>query len=98
MIKFNGRSLSPNEMNEEFTKASTIAILFSVLILGSAIVTNYITRSNYDFADALLESASAQATVGLSSGITSPSMSPVLELIYIFQMWPEGWKYWQCLR
>jgi len=86
-IKFNGNSLSSNEMYEEFTKATTIAILFFVLILGSAIVTNYIIGSSYGFADALLESASAQATVGLSSGITSPSLSPVLELIYIFQMW-----------
>ncbi len=32
-------------------------------------------------------SASAQGTVGLSCGITVPSMSPVLETIYIFQMW-----------
>jgi trk system potassium uptake protein TrkH len=86
-IKFNGKSLLPNEMYEEFTKAATIAILFFTIILLSAIATTYFTGSNFDFTDALFESTSAQATVGLSSGITNPSMSPALELIYIFQMW-----------
>jgi trk system potassium uptake protein TrkH len=41
----------------------------------------------YSLADALFESASAQGTVGLSNGITDPSMSPVLECVYIMQMW-----------
>ena len=42
---------------------------------------------DYSLADAIFESASAQGTVGLSTGITDPSMSPVLESIYIIQMW-----------
>ena len=86
-IKFNGKLLHTEEMNEEFTKAATLAILFFLLVIGSAIITTFITGSNFNFADALFESTSAQATVGLSAGITDPSMSPVLELIYIFQMW-----------
>ena len=86
-IKFNGRSMLPEEMNEEFTKAASMAIIFFLLILCSAIITNFFTGKDFSFPDALFESASAQATVGLSAGITSPSMSPVLELIYIFQMW-----------
>ncbi|MBK6285993.1 MAG: hypothetical protein IPF54_27910 [Draconibacterium sp.] len=53
----------------------------------------YFAGSSFDFADALFESTSAQATVGLSSGITNPSMSPVLESIYIFKCGPAGWKY-----
>jgi trk system potassium uptake protein TrkH len=35
----------------------------------------------------LFESTSAAANVGLSCGITSPSMPAVLKLTYIFQMW-----------
>jgi trk system potassium uptake protein TrkH len=38
-------------------------------------------------ADAIFESASAQGTVGLSTGISDPSMSPILEGVYILQMW-----------
>lgn len=42
---------------------------------------------NYTIKDALFESASAQGTVGLSCGITNPEMSPILETLYIAQMW-----------
>jgi trk system potassium uptake protein TrkH len=87
IIKFNGKSMLPDEMNEEFTKAASFAIMFFLLILGSSFITYILTGSDFKFADALFESASAQGTVGLSSGITDPSMSTALELVYIFQMW-----------
>ncbi|MFZ5939821.1 MAG: TrkH family potassium uptake protein [Bacteroidota bacterium] len=87
VVRFNGKALLHEEMYEEFTKAATLAILFFVLIIGSAVISTLFTGGDFDFADALFESASAQATVGLSSGITDPSMSPVVELLYIFQMW-----------
>ena len=87
IIRFNGKSLLPDEMYEAFTKAASIAFLFMLLIIGSAIIATFFIGSTFDFADALFESTSAQSTVGLSSGITDPSMSPVLELTYIFQMW-----------
>lgn len=86
-IRFNGKSLIPETMNEEFTKAASIAILFFLLIIVSTIVSTFFIGNSFDFSDALFESTSAQATVGLSAGITDPSMSPVLEAIYIFQMW-----------
>jgi len=86
-VKFNRKTLLPREMYEEFTKAATVAIIFLLLLLGSALLTYMFTDSEYSFASALFESGSAQGTVGLSSGITDPSMSPFLELIYIFQMW-----------
>lgn len=87
LIKFNGKLLLPADMNEEFTKAASFAIMFFLLILGSSLISTFFMGNDFTFADALFESASAQATVGLSSGITDPSMSPILELIYIFQMW-----------
>ena len=78
---FNRKTLFPREMYEEFTKAATMAIIFLLLLLGSALLTYLLTDSEYSFASALFESGSAQGTVGLSSGITDPSMSPFLELI-----------------
>lgn len=86
-IKLNGRSLTPEAMYQEFTKSASLAIFFFLLIVISAIISTYLIPKDFDFADALFESASALATVGLSTGITDPSMSPLLELIYIFQMW-----------
>ena len=41
----------------------------------------------YPASAALFESVSATANVGLSVGITSPTMPLVLKLVYIFQMW-----------
>jgi trk system potassium uptake protein TrkH len=41
----------------------------------------------YPFANALFESTSAAANVGLSCGITSPTMPAGLKLTYILQMW-----------
>lgn len=87
IIQFDHRRLHQDEINEEFAKAITIALLFFLLIVGSTILSSLILPGNYSFSDALIESASAQCTVGLSSGITDPSMSPVVEIIYIFQMW-----------
>lgn len=86
-IKFNGKSMLPTEINEEFTKAASLALLFFLLVFFSSVLTALLTNGDYNYADALFESASAQGTVGLSSGITEPSMSPVVELVYIFQMW-----------
>jgi len=86
-INFNGRTLRPEVMNEEFTKDAAMAIIFLLLIMGSTIVGTFLSGAHFTIKDALFEAASAQGTVGLSSGITDPSMSPVLELVYIFQMW-----------
>jgi len=41
----------------------------------------------YPVLDSLFESVSASANVGLSMGITSPSMPTLLKITYIFQMW-----------
>lgn len=86
-IKFNGKSLLPEEMNEEFSRAAAFAIIFFLIILGSSIITMIYAKGHFNYPDALFEATSAQSTVGLSTGITDPSMSPVLELVYIFQMW-----------
>ena len=41
----------------------------------------------YPLQEALFESVSAAANVGLSCGITSPTMPPTLKIIYMVQMW-----------
>ncbi len=86
-LKFDGRNMHETEINEEFSKAATIALLSLLLITISAIFTFYLTGDQFTFKDAVLESVSAQSTVGFSSGITDPSMPSVLKSIYIFQMW-----------
>jgi trk system potassium uptake protein TrkH len=41
----------------------------------------------YPFLNALFESTSAAGNVGLSCGITTPSMPAALKITYIIQMW-----------
>lgn len=41
----------------------------------------------YSFMESVFESVSAAANVGLSCGITSPTMPTILKITYILQMW-----------
>lgn len=73
-------------MLREPTVRSGIMILLLYLALygfGAMIGLFY----GYPFTEALFESTSAAAAVGLSVGITGPTMEPWLELAYIFEMW-----------
>ncbi|MDR6301538.1 TrkH family potassium uptake protein [Mesonia maritima] len=86
-VTFNKRKLLLAEMNKELATAGIFTLIYLLFVLISTFCTIYFMNDTYTLADALFESASAQGTVGLSTGITDPSMSPVLEGIYIIQMW-----------
>jgi trk system potassium uptake protein TrkH len=64
--------------------ATLITLSYIFLYLLGAIIG---AGLGYPFSEALFESISAAANVGLSCGITSPSMPAGLKLTYIFQMW-----------
>ena len=74
-------------MNAELARAGIFVLIYLLIVFVSTCITVYYMGDNFTLADAIFESASAQATVGLSTGITDPTMSPVLEAVYIFQMW-----------
>jgi trk system potassium uptake protein len=86
-ITFNGKTMLPEEMNRELSAATTLLLLYILMIMASTIVASILTGDNFTISDALFEAASAQGTVGLSTGITDPSMNPIVETIYIIQMW-----------
>lgn len=86
-VHFNHRYLMPQEMNSELARAGVFALIYILLLLICTMFTLYYMGDGFTLADALFESASAQGTVGLSTGISDPSMSPVLETVYIVQMW-----------
>jgi trk system potassium uptake protein TrkH len=64
--------------------ASLILLSYLNLYLFGTIVT---MLYGYSLSEAAFESVSAAANVGLSCGITLPSMPAVLKVVYIFQMW-----------
>jgi trk system potassium uptake protein len=69
-------------------KVARSALLITLLYIGlygmGAIVG---VLFGYPFLDALFESTSAAANVGLSCGITNTNMPAILKLTYIIQMW-----------
>lgn len=64
--------------------AMTVSLLYVALFLvGAGVAIGY----GYGLQEALFESVSAGASVGLSVGVTDPSMPVLLKLTYMFQMW-----------
>jgi len=86
-LKFDGKTMLPDEINSELTNASLFVIMFFVILMVSTFITTFFIPDQFTFFDALFESTAAQSTAGLSVGITDPGMNPIVECVYIFQMW-----------
>ena len=86
-VKFDNKLMLPDEMNAELSRAGIFTLIYLIFVFISTLFTVYFMSGDFTLADAIFESASAQGTVGLSTGITDPSMNPVLEGVYIVQMW-----------
>jgi trk system potassium uptake protein TrkH len=64
--------------------AMTVSLLYVALfLLGTGMGLAY----GYGVQEAMFESVSAGASVGLSVGITDPAMPALLKLTYMVQMW-----------
>jgi len=87
VAKIDGRTLDRAEMDREFSEAAIVSLLWLLLLAVSSIVLSNLVGPGFGYADALFEVASAQGNVGLSSGITGPTMSPVAEAMFLFNMW-----------
>jgi trk/ktr system potassium uptake protein len=78
--QFGRRRLTP----EIARSAMVVSLLFVALfLLGAAVGISF----HVPLDDALFESVSAGANVGLSVGVTAPSMATALKLTYIAEMW-----------
>jgi len=58
---------------------------YMLILFFSTIALMYI--EDFSFVDSFFEVASAQGTVGLSVGITRPSMHILAKILFIFNMW-----------
>jgi len=76
-----------DEANDEIRAAATFAFAYLILLVLSLFVLLAVLPSDFTLADAIFEVATAQGTVGLSSGITGPGMPVVAEILFIIQMW-----------
>jgi trk system potassium uptake protein TrkH len=87
VVKFDNKIILPEDMNAELARAGIFTLIYLIFVFVSTLFTVFYMSGDYSLADAIFESASAQGTVGLSTGISDPGMSPVLETVYIIQMW-----------
>lgn len=93
------RSLSPvsavvrTKFHHLTDRALTPELVAGALMMFVLYIITYITGGligaayGYPLGDALFESISAAANVGLSTGITQPAMPVGMKLLYIGQMW-----------
>ena len=81
------RVLDRETLEREFSEAAIVTLLWLILLAVSSIVQINVSGPDFGYADALFEVASAQGNVGLSSGITGPSMNPLAEGMFVLNMW-----------
>lgn len=86
-IHYNHQIKLPDEMNALLSQATLLTLFYLLMILVSSGITSYFMGDGYSPSKAFFEAASAQGTVGLSTGITGPDMPAAVEVTYIFQMW-----------
>ncbi len=85
--RIDGRVLNQTEMEREFGEAAIVTLLWLLILAASSLVLVNVAGPEFGYADALFEVASAQGNVGLSSGITGPSMHPLAEGMFLLNMW-----------
>jgi trk system potassium uptake protein TrkH len=81
------RTLDRDAMEREFSEAAIVTLLWLLILATSSLVLVNLAAPEFSYADALFEVASAQGNVGLSSGITGPTMSRAAEGMFILNMW-----------
>ena len=86
-LKLGTRQLDREEPEREFSEAALISLLGISLLVASSLVLVNVTGPQFGYPDALSEVTSAQGNVGLSSGITGPTMHPLAETMFLFNMW-----------
>ncbi|WP_049804869.1 potassium transporter TrkG [Natrinema pellirubrum] len=86
-LRIGQRRVTADEANDEIRAAMTFAFIYLIVLAVSLFVLLAVLPSDFTLADGIFEVATAQGTVGLSSGITGPDMPVIAELLFIGQMW-----------
>jgi len=85
--RIDGRLLDRETMEREFSEAAIVSLLWLLLLVASSLLLVNLAGPEFTYADALFEVASAQGNVGLSAGITGPTMPPLAEAAFVLNMW-----------
>lgn len=86
-FRLGDRILSEDNANKMIAETMLITVLWIIFLFLGIIVMLHLVSADYGLSDVILEVASAQGNVGLSTGITGPDMSPFAKIMLIFNMW-----------
>jgi len=86
-LRIGQRTFRADEANNEIRAAATLGFIYLLVLGVSLFVLLVVLPAEFTLADAIFEVATAQGTVGLSSGITGPEMPVIAEVLFVFQMW-----------
>ena len=81
------RTLTEAHKNEELEEVSLLLNLWIVFLLVGVVVLLHVVPAGFNLDDVILEVASAQSNVGLSTGITTASLPAAGKIMLIFNMW-----------
>lgn len=85
--EFNGVALSEEEAQDRIESAAILTILWVVILWIAIVALLHFVPDQYTLGEVVLEVASAQSNVGLSTGITNPELHGVAKGILILVMW-----------
>jgi trk system potassium uptake protein TrkH len=80
-------SIDESEVGQRLEDASLITFLWLIFLGVGIVVLLHTVSPDYTLSDVVFEVASAQGNVGLSVGITQPTMSLASKLTLCFNMW-----------
>jgi trk system potassium uptake protein TrkH len=80
-------AVDETEVGSRLEDAALITFLWLVFLGLGIIVLLHTTAETFSLSDVVFEVASAQGNVGLSVGITSPTMPTLSKLVLCFNMW-----------
>jgi trk system potassium uptake protein TrkH len=80
------KALSTNDAFEIVNEAAIISFMWLFLLFIGILILSYLLPSQ-SLTNIIFEVCSAQGNVGLTSGITSPTMPGLAKIILIFNMW-----------
>lgn len=85
--EFNGGVLSEEEAQDRIESAAILTIMWVVLLFFAVVILIHFVPEEYTLGEVVLEVASAQSNVGLSTGITNPDLHGFAKGILILVMW-----------
>ncbi len=82
-----GEAMEESEATRMVQNAGTLAVLWALVLGAGIVVLLHCVPPHYGLSDVVLEVSSAQGNVGLSTGITHPSLPWIAKLSLVLSMW-----------